>query len=223
MSSVYCIPFGKSKAITGKHPQQDHKIIQRMELQKIDFFFKKSYLDATNTAQKMKFSIKDFFSKCDRIPSFLQIWSRLLKKFLMKTSFFVQCKWYEKLFHILIRRSGGLRVYSSLQDSKWLPTLKYSKISESSYINACIIYIFRIQWHLKNVSAIFFAFTSFLRWQKPKLTDTRPFSVFSLHICVNNEHKIVERLLYALLVSNCTPNIFYFVYLSRLSSKFHSF
>ena len=27
------------------------------------------------TAQKMEFSIKDFFSKCDQIRSFLQIWS----------------------------------------------------------------------------------------------------------------------------------------------------
>ena len=32
------------------------------------------------TALKMKFSIKDFFSKCDQIRSFLQIWSHLLKK-----------------------------------------------------------------------------------------------------------------------------------------------
>ena len=31
------------------------------------------------TGQKMKFSIKDFFSKCDQIRSFLQIWSHLLK------------------------------------------------------------------------------------------------------------------------------------------------
>ena len=28
----------------------------------------------------MKFSIKDFFSKCDKIHSFLQIWSHLLRK-----------------------------------------------------------------------------------------------------------------------------------------------
>ena len=33
-----------------------------------------------NTAQKMKFSIKDIFSKCDQIRSFLRIWSLLLKK-----------------------------------------------------------------------------------------------------------------------------------------------
>ena len=32
-----------------------------------------------NTAQKMKFSIKDFMSKCDQIYSFLRIWPNLLK------------------------------------------------------------------------------------------------------------------------------------------------
>ena len=35
-------------------------------------------------AQKMKFSIKDLFSKCDQIRSFLRIWSHLLKKSLME-------------------------------------------------------------------------------------------------------------------------------------------
>ena len=29
--------------------------------------------NTANTAQKMKFSIKDFFSKCDQIRSFLRI------------------------------------------------------------------------------------------------------------------------------------------------------
>ena len=40
----------------------------------------------------MKFSIKDFFSKCDQIRSSLRIWSRLLKKSLMENFIFVQ--WY---------------------------------------------------------------------------------------------------------------------------------
>ena len=39
-------------------------------------------------AQKMKFSIKDFFSKCDQIHSFLRIWSHSLKKFLMENFIF---------------------------------------------------------------------------------------------------------------------------------------
>ena len=39
-------------------------------------------------AQKMKFSIKDFFSKCDQIRRKLQIWSHLLKKSLMENFIF---------------------------------------------------------------------------------------------------------------------------------------
>ena len=42
----------------------------------------------TNTAQKIKFSIQDFFSKCDQIRSFLRIWSHLLKKSLMENFIF---------------------------------------------------------------------------------------------------------------------------------------
>ena len=41
-----------------------------------------------NTAQKMKFSIKDFFSKCDQIRRKLQIWSHLPKKSLMENFIF---------------------------------------------------------------------------------------------------------------------------------------
>ena len=40
----------------------------------------KSSMNGVNTARKMKFSFKDFFSKCDQIRSFLRIWSHLLKK-----------------------------------------------------------------------------------------------------------------------------------------------
>ena len=40
------------------------------------------------TAQKMRFSIQDFFSKCDQIRSFLRIWSYLLKKSLMENFIF---------------------------------------------------------------------------------------------------------------------------------------
>ena len=41
-----------------------------------------------STAQKMKFSVKDFFSKYDQIRSFLRIWSQLLKKSLMENFIF---------------------------------------------------------------------------------------------------------------------------------------
>ena len=41
-----------------------------------------------DTAHKMKFSIKDFFSKCDHICRFLRIWGHLLKKSLMENFIF---------------------------------------------------------------------------------------------------------------------------------------
>ena len=44
-------------------------------------------LDFT-TAQKIKFTIKDFFSKCNQIPRKLWMWSNLLKKSLMENFIF---------------------------------------------------------------------------------------------------------------------------------------
>ena len=44
--------------------------------------------ETTYTAQKMKFSIKDFFNKYDQILMKLQIWSHLLKKSLMENFIF---------------------------------------------------------------------------------------------------------------------------------------
>ena len=41
------------------------------------------------TEQKLKFSIKDFFSKFDQIRSFLRIWSHLPKKSLMGNFIFL--------------------------------------------------------------------------------------------------------------------------------------
>ena len=46
---------------------------------------KESLLD---TAQKMKFSIMDFFGKCDQIGRKLWIWSHLLKKSVMENFIF---------------------------------------------------------------------------------------------------------------------------------------
>ena len=42
----------------------------------------------SHAGQKIKFSIKDFFSKCDQIRRKLRIWSHLLKKSLMENFIF---------------------------------------------------------------------------------------------------------------------------------------
>ena len=39
-------------------------------------------------AQKVKFSTKDLFSKCNEIRSFLRIWPHLLKKYLVENVIF---------------------------------------------------------------------------------------------------------------------------------------
>ena len=62
-----------------------------------------------NDAQKMKFSIKDYFRKCDDIPSFLRIWSHLLKKSLMKNFIFCEVQVIFQDFSIT-DRSGCCQV-----------------------------------------------------------------------------------------------------------------
>ena len=62
---LWLLPMGQSKAI------------------------KQNWTGPTNfTAQKMKFSIKDFFSKCGQIRSFLRIWLHLQEKSLMENFIF---------------------------------------------------------------------------------------------------------------------------------------
>ena len=56
-----------------------------------------SVIDPT---QKIKFFIKDFFSKCDQIRSFLRIWSHLLKKSLMKNCFFYAVRLLDSYFSL---------------------------------------------------------------------------------------------------------------------------
>ena len=55
-----------------------------------------------STAQNMKFSIKDFFSKCEQIYSFLRIWLHLPKKFWMEN--FILCAASVVVFSMLIQR-----------------------------------------------------------------------------------------------------------------------
>ena len=44
--------------------------------------------DIQHNGQKIKLSIKNLFSKCDQIRTFLRIWSHLLAKFLVKNFIF---------------------------------------------------------------------------------------------------------------------------------------
>ena len=65
-------------------------------------------IKAALAAQKLKFSIKDFFSKCDQIHGKLRIWSHLLKESLMKNFSF--CAVPLNIFHILQRNTFSLLI-----------------------------------------------------------------------------------------------------------------
>ena len=69
------------------------------------------------THKKMKFSIKDFFRKCDQIRRKLRIWSHLLKKFLMeKFLFFLQCfQCHDYQVYVFIFLSICYRIHGSLK------------------------------------------------------------------------------------------------------------
>ena len=73
---------------TNVHKEQSFQITEN------NLMFK-SKVDSTHflpiTAQKTKFSIKDFFSKCDQIQFPERNWSHLLKKPLIKNFIFMQC------------------------------------------------------------------------------------------------------------------------------------
>ena len=61
------------------------------------------------TEQKMKFFIKDFFSKCDQIRRELRRWSHLLKKSLMENFIFCAVDLSALGKSIVFRVSGTLR------------------------------------------------------------------------------------------------------------------
>ena len=81
----------------------------------------------TLAAQKMKFSIMDFFSNCDQVPNFQRIWSHLLKKTLMKSfTFCVVIKTLDwspggtVLFHREMMRSGSYNTEFTRKDPRGL-------------------------------------------------------------------------------------------------------
>ena len=61
-----------------------------MVVKDADVFLLLIYTSGQFTTRKKKFFTEDFFSKCDQIRSFLQIWSQLLKKSSMEKFIFVQ-------------------------------------------------------------------------------------------------------------------------------------
>ena len=69
------------------------------------------------TAQKMKFSIKNFFSNCDQTRGDLRIWSQLLKKSLMENFIFCAVSQEKPLFTIKDFFISSFFLSSAYQDS----------------------------------------------------------------------------------------------------------
>ena len=74
----------KHRFLQLKSPYQKLAYRKKLPLFKI----LKDVIIGTVTAEKMKFSVKDFFSICDQIRGKLRIWSYLLKKCLMESFIF---------------------------------------------------------------------------------------------------------------------------------------
>ena len=83
------LDLSDSLMINYKHFQSKYCESLRVRINKIEFV----NLTHSPTAQNLKCSIKDFFSKYDQIRRKQRIWPHLLKKSLMENLVFVQWPW----------------------------------------------------------------------------------------------------------------------------------
>ena len=90
------------------------------------------------TTQKMKFSIIDFFSKCDQIRSFLRSWSCLSKKSLMENFIFcaVNSKRYSRYFADHIKKDHIKSTVKHLWYFHLKSILKICNTRESSVVRS---------------------------------------------------------------------------------------
>ena len=97
-------------------------------------------LSTITTAQKMKFSIKAFFRKCDQIRRKLWIWFHLLRKSLMESFIFLCSEQHYVSMTIVQRIKLIFDEYNVLLNYYLLLTLKYIYI----YIYIYTIYSYNI-------------------------------------------------------------------------------
>ena len=95
----------------------------------------------------MKFSIRDFFSKCDQIRSFLQIWSHLLQKSLMEN--FTFCAVYFKCLNISRTCDATSKAGQDPKNAsvKWDIRQQSNRMTSKNYLR-CIFWL----WILIKVS-----------------------------------------------------------------------
>ena len=109
--NIWVIPLGISKAFESIHTPCMH-------------------------CRKMKFSIKDFFSKCDQIRSFLRIWSHLLKISLMENFIL-----YVVMLHIMLILIHDLVLNVRLGKTTGEDILTKIGITQTDFLSA-LLFIF---------------------------------------------------------------------------------
>ena len=101
-------------------------------------------------AQKMKFSIRDFYNKCNQVNNFTRIWSHLPKKSLME-NFIFSAVWEESYIWVILL----LRIYNSIYNSikfflKVLPFFRLKKPKSKSMRNwvwIAFVFVEQLQFH----------------------------------------------------------------------------
>ena len=89
IGSKYGVLYGFISLLTHRLFKMTHCMTSQHSFLETFLLFSQFFTTAI-TAQKVKFSIKYFFSKCNQILRKLWIWY-LLKKFLMENFIFLQC------------------------------------------------------------------------------------------------------------------------------------
>ena len=99
--------YGSSQLICRSDHYSGFHVIRTLTLNGLILFhWGKLVLNFNRSTLQMKFSFKDFFSKCDQIRSFLHIWAHLLKKFIfcavmnMKQIKYVTCIFILPMKHL---------------------------------------------------------------------------------------------------------------------------
>ena len=112
MSRYLLTNFHTNRAnFTGfKNVGEERKVLTQLHLKLLRAQESPPLLNFNSDCTKIKFSIKDVFSKCDQIRIFLRIWSHLLKKSVMENFIFVQCGLLKSVILLTFSKSLNLIV-----------------------------------------------------------------------------------------------------------------
>ena len=112
------------------------------------------------TAQKMKFSMKDFLSKYDQIRSFLRIWSYLLKTTLMENFIFYVMNVNKNLIKLF--RKNIFFSYLPFIDNEAIRKLFFLNFGSTRYAFEYVSGFFNTFWNFFNLNFKIKTFLNFI-------------------------------------------------------------